>query len=132
MTRFKVTLDLSKDEFIELFNSSGPLSGLSVSSYDDAAAAVDHVTEHLSEVKPLKPRDLASAPPHQRKLRGSKVNNAILGKLREGRAHSADLRTALADAGLAPGSLSTGLALLQKAGQIKRLGDGVYELAEAA
>jgi len=65
-----------------------------------------------------------------RKLRGSKVNDTILGAL-EGNAGatSAQLKEAMVSKGLAAGSLSTGLAMLQKAGRVVRDNNGTYRLA---
>ena len=39
------------------------------------------------------------------------------------------LKSGLSKAGLSENSLSTGLAILQKDGRVKRNGDGVYALA---
>lgn len=60
--------------------------------------------------------------------RGSKVNTAILNALSNGPASIQDMKAALSQAGMAPSSLSTGLAMLTKSGQIERVGEGLYGL----
>jgi hypothetical protein len=62
------------------------------------------------------------------KLRGSKVNDIILATIARmgGSATVKMLKQALEDAGMSAGSLSTGLAALQKSKAIERIGDGVY------
>jgi hypothetical protein len=62
------------------------------------------------------------------KLRGSKVNDIILATIKHmgGSATVRMLKQALEDAGMSAGSLSTGLAALQKSKAIERTGDGVY------
>jgi hypothetical protein len=67
-----------------------------------------------------------SAPRGKRK---SKVVDTILLTLKEGPTHSAELRSALASRGMSESSLSTGLSILQKSGQIKRDDDGAYYLS---
>ena len=68
-----------------------------------------------------------SAPRGKRK---SKVVNTILSTLQDGQASAAKLRSALAQEGMSESSLSTGLQILQKSGQIKRDPDsGEYHLA---
>jgi DNA-binding transcriptional ArsR family regulator len=62
------------------------------------------------------------------KVRGSKVNGAILARLATGEATVKELKEALERIHLSAGSLSTGLAALTKAGQIERIGEGVYAL----
>ena len=74
-----------------------------------------------TSVIPNRPSTLAQEP-RQRKLRGSKVNDIVLGRLKDGQAHKTDLQAALASANKAPGSLSTALSSLQKSGQVRRLG----------
>lgn len=64
--------------------------------------------------------------------RGSKVHDSIIRRLRSGSSSLKELRGALEADGLAPNSVSTGLALLQKSGQVERIGDGVYALRQAA
>jgi len=73
----------------------------------------------------------ASPQPQARVKRGSKVNAAILKALKGDTVVTvADLKAALVQAGLAASSLPTGLAQLQKSGEIMRAGDGLYALAE--
>lgn len=60
--------------------------------------------------------------------RGSKVNAAILSAMSNAPASIQDMKAALSQAGMAPSSLSTGLAILTKSGQIERVGEGLYGL----
>jgi Transcriptional regulator, AbiEi antitoxin len=61
----------------------------------------------------------------------SKVNDAIRARLGNGQATLTELKGALETAGMSPASLSTGIAALTKAGEIERVGDGVYGLKAA-
>jgi hypothetical protein len=74
----------------------------------------------------------ASVRPAMRAKRVSKVNATILNALQNGSKSVGDLKQALAEAHLSPGSISTGLSQLQKAQQVERLGSGLYGLATAA
>jgi hypothetical protein len=65
-----------------------------------------------------------------RPLRGSKVNDTIIASLQSGPLSAKQLKQGLEDAGMSPGSLSTGLAALQKARVIERVGDGLYGLVD--
>jgi hypothetical protein len=67
-------------------------------------------------------------PPKVAKVRASKVNDAILARLANGHASVRELKEALERVHLSAGSLSTGIAALTKAGQIGRVGEGVYAL----
>jgi hypothetical protein len=67
--------------------------------------------------------------PKTRPARGSKVNDTIVAALQNGPLTAKELKEALEHGGLAAGSLSTGLAMLQKSRVIERVGDGLYELA---
>jgi predicted Rossmann fold nucleotide-binding protein DprA/Smf involved in DNA uptake len=73
----------------------------------------------------------AAAPVRTRAKRVSKVNTAIENALQSGPKSARDLKQALEEAHLSPGSVSTGLAQLQKSGQVERLGGGLYGLAGA-
>lgn len=65
-----------------------------------------------------------SKPP---RVRVSKVNGTILDVLQQhGEASVKELKEALESAGLSPGSLSTGIAMLQRSGEIERVREGVY------
>ena len=61
--------------------------------------------------------------------RKSKVIETILSVLQDGAAAANQLRRALAERGMSESSLSTGLSILQKSGQIKRDDDGAYYLS---
>ena len=64
-----------------------------------------------------------------RAKRVSKVNSAILAAMKDGPASVPALKAALQEAHMSPGSLSTGLSQLQKSGEVKRVGEGFYGLA---
>jgi len=63
-----------------------------------------------------------------RPARGSKVNDTIIAALQNGPLTAKELKEALEHGGLAAGSLSTGLAMLQKSRVVERVGDGLYGL----
>lgn len=112
MTNFRVTLSLSQEDLMHLIRS-GELVG----------ATITPIAE------PADNTPLAVRMPHKtRAVRGSKVNDAILGALADGPQSAKTLKAALEKAGLAGGSLSTGLALLQKAHRVERVGDGSYAM----
>ena len=64
----------------------------------------------------------------RQKKRKSKVVDTILSTLKEGSVPAASLRSALAARGMSESSLSTGLSILQKSGQIERDPNGNYYL----
>ena len=76
------------------------------------------------------PARASRARPVQRRKRGSKVVETILEALKDGEADIPALKSGLSKAGLSENSLSTGLAILQKDGRVKRNGDGVYASGE--
>lgn len=87
------------------------------------------VAEGSSAPKPKPPR-----PIFRRKVggklgrkRGSVVNTAILTAIGDGQATIQQMKLALSRAGRSPGSLSTGLAFLQKEGIVERTGTGLYQ-----
>jgi hypothetical protein len=61
-------------------------------------------------------------------IRGSKVNDTIVTALQNGPTTVKELKQALEAAGLSPGSLSTGIAHLQRSGEIERVGEGSYAI----
>lgn len=67
-----------------------------------------------------------------RTARKSRVNDAIIATISDQPASIASMKASLIEAGMSSNSLSTGLADLQKAGVIKRVGDGMYALKEQA
>jgi hypothetical protein len=74
--------------------------------------------------------DAIYTPERVRAKRKSKVTGAILDSLEKGRGEIADLKAALENAGMSAASLSTGLAVLQKSGAIKRSQAGFYFIPE--
>lgn len=110
---YRVTQVLDQAALIEFLNSKGQV-GIDIEAFDASTPA------------PIPPEPAPKARPK----RGSKVNEAILNALRNHAFRSVpQLKEALVDAGMASGSLSTGLAQLQKEGLIMRNqegeGDGV-------
>ena len=111
VNKYTVTLQLAdRNAFTSFVDSIGPLVERLV------------VTVQAGESEP------ASAP-KERVPRGSKVNDTILEMLQNGPASVKDLKEALEARNLSAGSLSTGLAALQKSGAIQRVGEGNYGLA---
>ncbi len=64
-----------------------------------------------------------------RAKRKSKVIEAILKRLQGEAASVSELKGALEEAGMSVTSLSTGLAILQRSGQVRRDSNGAYYLA---
>lgn len=117
MTTYRVTATFNEKELLNFININGSV-GVKIEAVRD--------TPSVQTVRPSKGAKVA------RRKRGSKVFDAILDRLSKGEAAAADLRSSLEAAGLSPSSLSTGLALLQKNGKIRRSDGGSYALAEAA
>ena len=105
MKKYRISMVVTAEDFMEIF------PGIQ-------NATVFTVDEILATDKSAP----APAPRAVRK-RTSKVNETILQALNGGMARTAELKKALSDAGLSENSLSTGLAILQKNGQIRRVGD---------
>ena len=117
MKKYKVTLTVTADEFMPVF------------------AKLRGVHMDVEEIPPQNgaDKDVRAEPVHRRK-RGSKVVDTILKTLEEAGPNGAELkelRSDLGRAGLSENSLSTGLAILQKDGRVKRADDGFYSLAAA-
>ena len=114
--KYKVTLILTAESYMEL----APLLG-------SHSPKIEKIIERTDDAKPTLDRSAMSAPRGKRK---SKVVETILETLGSRQANAAELRAALAREGMSESSLSTGLSILQKSGQIKRDDDGAYYLAE--
>ena len=112
MKKYRISLTLTADEFMRVFPSIRGNGQLDVEEVVDRTDAPNPVP----------------APKATRK-RASKVNDTIIDALHKGSADAASLRSSLERAGLSANSLSTGLALLQKDGRVRRNDGGVYELA---
>jgi hypothetical protein len=119
MNTYKVTLNLNKDQLVQFIDHSG------LFQWPTKIAPIPNKDEGETPKAPVKAR---------RGPKGSKVNDTIRTALEYGPRQIKDLKSALEARGLSPGSLSTGLAQLQKSGEVERVGDGVYGLkvAEAA
>jgi hypothetical protein len=79
--------------------------------------------------EPANIHELHSPSPERRVKRISKVNEAILRVLAKGPQRPPELKAALEEVNLSPGSLSTGLAFLKREGQITSDGEGLWSLA---
>ena len=109
MSTYRVTLEFTRDQFLRFVESVPGKLSMTVESVREA------------EAEPV-------AAPKTRGPRGSKVNDTILETLKAGPSTVAGLKQALEAKGLSAGSLSTGIAALQKNDRIRR-GDNGYELA---
>ena len=95
----------------------------------------EQLARFIEEIGPLVESVLITTTPVEgtaapgRPARGSKVNDTIVAALQLGPLGVKELKEALEHNDLAAGSLSTGLAMLQKSRVIERVGDGLYELA---
>jgi hypothetical protein len=113
--KYKVTLILTAEGYMDL----APLLG-------SHSPKIEKIVERTGDAKPTLDQSAMSAPRGKRK---SKVVETILETLGHSQASAAELRAALAREGMAESSLSTGLAILQKSGQIQRDGHGTYFLS---
>ena len=87
--------------------------------------------EKVVEGARLDPSAMRGSRGAPRGKRKSKVVEIILDMVGHGHASASDLRGALSRAGMSESSLSTGLSILQKSGQIRRdPNSGEYHLAE--
>jgi hypothetical protein len=120
MNTYSVTLNLTKDQFLNLIDAAAPLL---------AQATIKVIKEPADAIHAMHPKAKRAS-----KLRGSKVNDTILTTIASGSATVKQLKEALEKAGMSAGSLSTGLAALSRSGQIERISDGVYgaKVREAA
>jgi predicted Rossmann fold nucleotide-binding protein DprA/Smf involved in DNA uptake len=119
MNTYTVTIQLEdREQFQHFVDNIGPL----------VPSVVIKVVGSAEANEPPRAAPVA-APVRTRAKRVSKVNTAIENALQSGPKSARDLKQALEDAHLSPGSVSTGLAQLQKSGQVERLGGGLYGLA---
>ena len=117
MTKYTVTIQLAnREQFNNFIDNVGPVVGQLVVTVE---------ADQEAEATSGEP----AAAPKARQLRGSKVNDTILAALHNSTLTVKQLKEALEQADLSPGSLSTGIAVLQKSGQIERVGEGLYALA---
>lgn len=123
MTQYKVTMTCDRNQLLRFID----LVGLDQRTHVEALPGPSEVPGET--LAPMSTPTRRGAP---RGPRGSKVNDAILRTLRTEPQTTKQLRTALESNGLAPGSLSTGLAILQRKGQVRRIGDGLYEMIQQA
>lgn len=118
MSKYTVTIQLAdREHFLNFIDTVGPVVGQLVVTVEADQQTADEQT-------PDEP-----AAPKVRQLRGSKVNDTILAALHNSTLTVKQLKEALEQADLSAGSLSTGIAMLQKSGQIERVGEGLYALA---
>ena len=114
MTKYKISMTLSAEEFMAIFPRIGGNVQLDIKKMEGPDAP---------SKEPRAPRAPRSG--------GGKlsVNAAIKQRLEKGDATVSELKDALTEAGKSAASLSTGIAALTKSGEIKRSSDGVYALA---
>jgi predicted Rossmann fold nucleotide-binding protein DprA/Smf involved in DNA uptake len=121
MNTYTVTIQLEdKEQFQHFVDNIGPL-------VPSVVIKVNNVVGSAEANEPPRAAPVART----RAKRVSKVNTAIENALQSGPKSARDLKQALEEAHLSPGSVSTGLAQLQKSGQVERLGGGLYGLAGA-
>jgi hypothetical protein len=114
MNTYEVTIKFpNKDTFIRFIDNVGLVAG--------------EMT--LAVTKPLGEQAI-SEPPYKLRTRGSKVNDTIIASLQSGPLSAKQLKQGLEDVGLAAGSLSTGLAMLQKNRVVERVDGGLYGLVD--
>ena len=114
MPLYKVTLTFTREGLVDYLDQNKTFNG--------TIEAVDPNPDAT-------PTDVYQTPRAERPKRKSKVVETILSAMREGAVLPETLRGALASVGLSENSLSTGLAILQKGGQIQRdPADGAYFL----
>ena len=113
MTKYKISMTLSAEEFMAIFPRIGGNVQL--------------------DIKKMEGPEAPSKAPRAPRSGGGKlsVNAAIKQRLEKGDATVSELKDALTDAGKSAASLSTGIAALTKSGEIKRSSDGVYALRAA-
>jgi hypothetical protein len=114
MNTYEVTIKFqNKDAFVRFIDNVGLVAG--------------EMT--LAVTKPLGEQSVGdNTQSPYRPTRGSKVNDTIIASLQSGPLSAKQLKQGLEDAGLAAGSLSTGLATLQKTRVVERVGEGLYGL----
>jgi hypothetical protein len=119
MSEYTVTMRLNdREQFVHFIDTVGPV--------------VDRLVVTVkADEQPVETPARERAPIVARTPRGSKVNTTILQALMEGPKTVKELKEALERANLSSGSLSTGLAVLQRSKQVHRVQDGVYAIAGA-
>jgi hypothetical protein len=121
MQKYKVTLILTAEEFMDLVPHLGLISSPKIEKVIDKTG--------LDTGVELDPSAMRGRGQVVRTKRKSKVIEIILDMVGHGHASASDLRGALSRAGMSESSLSTGLSILQKSGQIKRGDNGEYYLS---
>jgi hypothetical protein len=112
MTQYRVTAIYTQRELIDFLDANG-----------SAEVKIEVVQDRMTA-----PQTSANGPRHKR---GSRVIDIIIDRLQQGPAVAGDMKHALEVSGLSSNSLSTGLAILQKDGRVKRGEGGRYELVGA-
>ena len=125
MSKYTVTIQLAdRDSFVHFVDNVGPVVGQLVVTVEADVEADEAVLD-----EGVRAMESAEERRKVRQPRGSKVNDTILAALHNSTLTVRQLKEALEQADLSPGSLSTGIAMLQKSGQIERVGEGLYALA---
>jgi len=131
MAKFVIVHTLDDKELAGHIAALGGLKNATISVLPDREQATPASRNPVMAPKPKLASVGGTGKPRGRKSGGSKVNATVLDALAGGPQTSALLKQALADAGMAPGSLSTALAQLQKGGEIERGMPGQYQLTRA-
>jgi hypothetical protein len=122
MKSYRVSTIYSQRELLEFLERNQNINVTIEAMPENQGAAVSHDSQPAP--------DSIYTPERVRTKRKSKVTGAILDSLEKGRGEIADLKAALENAGMSAASLSTGLAVLQKSGAIKRSQAGFYFIPE--
>jgi hypothetical protein len=131
MAKFLVAHTLDHKELADHIAALGGLKNATVTVLPDGEQPTPASRNPVMAPKPKLASVGGTGKPRGRKSSGSTVNTTVLAAMEFGPASILALKQALADAGKAPGSLSTALAALQKSGAIERAGPGQYQLAPA-
>jgi hypothetical protein len=131
-TSYVVNLTLDEEEFANFAKTSG-IKSFSVEVVQTTEPAHASLFEPEGKLSPNTHRmGAVKKPGPPRKTRVSKVNTAIMTALANGPQTLKGLKESLEEAGLSPGSLSTGLAYLQKERLVERVDSGTYAMMAKA
>ena len=122
MTLYRVTM--TEDKLMALIGNN--LGAYMVESVPEDVLPSEH------DKAMAQPKRTAANRAVAQRQRTSKVNATLLAALNNGPQSLKEMKAALSNAGMAPSSISTGLAQLQRKNQIERVGDGLYALKQAA
>jgi predicted Rossmann fold nucleotide-binding protein DprA/Smf involved in DNA uptake len=128
MDMFRISFNISEDDLPKFITTVGRhLGKLTVHCLTDIPLWSQQGTTLNSKTEP--DPEPAAEPEKPPRKRFSKVNAALLEALQDGPKTVALMKSALEQAGMSAGSLSTGIAALTKDGKIIRQDNGDYQLA---